>query len=111
MEKQLSPKDDKVFVIIDRILKQVFGRDATSIIYEYLERNHSLKPSDFSEKIDVFAKGLEEFLSSGAYFIENKILNDILAAQNPQCNIDLQLVVDMEEPELTNDMKSTVQNS
>ena len=99
METQLSPKEDKVFEIIDRVLKQVFGETSTRIIYEYLERRHSLTPSDFSEKMDVFAKGLEEFLNSGAYFIENKILNDIIAAYNSQQTLELQIAVDVEEPD------------
>ena len=32
---------------------------------------------DFSEKIDAFAKGMEDFLSSGAYVVESKILDKI----------------------------------
>ncbi|MEM2972090.1 MAG: hypothetical protein QW270_06700, partial [Candidatus Bathyarchaeia archaeon] len=32
---------------------------------------------EIAEKIDVFAKGLEEFLRSGAYVVEKKILEDI----------------------------------
>ncbi len=98
LETQLSPKEDKVFEIIDRILKQVFGENATHIIYEHLEHHHSLRPSDFSEKMDVFAKGLEEFLSSGAYFIENKILNEIIAASESRCEPELQIAVDVAEP-------------
>ena len=101
METQVNQKEDKVFEIIDRVLKQVFGEDATRIIYEYLERRHSLSPSDFSEKMDVFAIGLEEFLSSGAYFIENKILSDIIATHNSQSALELQIAVDGEKPILS----------
>jgi hypothetical protein len=32
---------------------------------------------NFPKKIDIFAKGLEDCLSSGAFAIENKILDDI----------------------------------
>ena len=32
---------------------------------------------DFSEKIDAFAKGIEDFLSSGAYVVESKILDSV----------------------------------
>jgi len=70
-------KEDKIFKIIDKVLKQVFGEEATLFIYKYLEQHYSLRQSEFSEKIDIFAKGLEECLSSGAFAIESKILEDI----------------------------------
>ena len=111
MEIQPIPKEDKVFEIIDRILKHVFGENATRIIYEHLERNHSLSLSDFSEKMDVFAKGLEDFLSSGAYFIENKILNDIIAASDLQCAPELQIAIDVEEPDYASQLKGATQNA
>ena len=70
-------KNDKIFQIIDSVLKQVFGEEATLFIYKYLQRRYSLCQSDFSKKIDVFAKGLEDCLSSGALAIESKILDEI----------------------------------
>ena len=70
-------EEDKIFKIIDKVLKQVFGEEATLCIYKYLEQRYSLHQSDFSKKIDVFAKGLEDCLSSGAFAIENKILEDL----------------------------------
>jgi hypothetical protein len=74
---QTNKKEDKISEIIDKVLKQVFGEEATLLIYKYLEVKHSLKRDEIAEKIDVFAKGLEEFLRSGAYVIEKKILEDI----------------------------------
>lgn len=70
-------EEDRISKIVYRVLKQVFGEEATHLIYKYLESNYSLKRNEVSEKIDVFAKGLEEFLKSGAYVIERKILEDI----------------------------------
>jgi hypothetical protein len=70
-------EEDKIFKIIDKVLKQVFGKDATRFIYKYLEQRYSLRQKDFTEKIDVFAKGLEDCLSSGAFAVESKILDDI----------------------------------
>jgi hypothetical protein len=70
-------REDKIFKIIDSVLKQVFGEEATRFIYKYLEQRYALRQNDFSEKIDVFAKGLEECLSSGAFVVENKILEDL----------------------------------
>ncbi|HUT17507.1 MAG TPA: hypothetical protein VMW84_04330 [Acidobacteriota bacterium] len=77
METLTRKKGDQIFKIIDKVLKQVFGEEATLFIYKYLEQRYSLRQSEFSEKIDVFAKGLEEWLSSGAFAIESKILDDI----------------------------------
>jgi hypothetical protein len=71
------PREDKIFKIIDSVLKQVFGENATHFIYKYLEQRYSLCQSEFSEKIDIFAKGLEDCLSSGAFAIEHKILEDL----------------------------------
>ncbi|MGC9345946.1 MAG: hypothetical protein ACP5ER_04040, partial [Candidatus Bathyarchaeales archaeon] len=63
--------------IIDRALKQIFGEEATRLMYRYLENNYSLKRNEIAEKIDVFSEGLERFLRSGAYAVERKILEDI----------------------------------
>jgi len=83
--------NDKIFQIIDKVLKQVFGEDATYFIYRYLEQHYSLCQSDFSRKIDVFAKGLEGCLSSGAFAIENKILDDISAVYGSFNKIDREI--------------------
>lgn len=74
----LSQKEElRVFEVIDRVLKQVFGEEATRLMYQYLERHYSWSQMGFTEKIDAFAKGMEVFLSSGAYAVENKILDSI----------------------------------
>lgn len=70
-------KDDKVAKIIDRVLVQIFGKEAALLIYRHLERNYSVKRGEIAEKLEPFAKGLEDFLQSGAYAIEKKILEDI----------------------------------
>lgn len=77
IQQKNNSEQDKISRIIDRVLTQVFGEQATHLIYRYLENNYSLKRNEVSAKIDVFAEGLEEFLRSGAYVIEQKILNDI----------------------------------
>ena len=77
LEQPIKKKEDTIFKIIDNVLKQVFGEEATLFIYKFLERNYSLRQSEFSEKIDTFAKGLEDCLSSGAFAVECRILDDI----------------------------------
>jgi hypothetical protein len=72
--------ENKIPQIVDRVLKQVFGEEAAHLIYGYIENHYSLKQDEIAEKIDLFAKGLEEFLSSGAYVIERKILEDIYSS-------------------------------
>ncbi|MGB9714323.1 MAG: hypothetical protein ACPLZC_05020 [Candidatus Bathyarchaeales archaeon] len=77
---QQKSSEDKISKVVDRVLRQVFGEEATRLIYKYLESRYSLKRDEISEKIDLFAKGLEEFLSTGAQVIEKRILEDIYSS-------------------------------
>jgi hypothetical protein len=77
IQQSTNRKDDKISRAIDKVLNQVFGQEATQLIYKHLEHNYSLKHDEISKKIDVFAQGLEEFLRSGAYVVEKRILQDI----------------------------------
>ena len=74
---QQNRNDDKISKVIDRVLRQVFGEEATTLIYRHLENKYAVKQDETAKKIDVFAEGLEEFLRSGAYVVEQKILEDI----------------------------------
>ena len=77
----LSKKEEnRVFEVIDRVLKQLFGEEATRVMYQHLEHHYSWSQRAFSERIEAFAKGMEEFLSSGAYIVENKILNTVYSS-------------------------------
>lgn len=80
LKQQTTAGDDKISKIIDRVLNQIFGKEATLLIYKHLERNYSVKRHELGEKLELFAKGLEDFLKSGAYAIERKILEDIWAS-------------------------------
>jgi hypothetical protein len=80
VNQQTSKEKEKIARIIDSVLRQVFGEEATRLIYRYLESNYSLKRIEIAEKIELFAKGLEGFLRSGAYVIERKILEDIYSS-------------------------------
>jgi hypothetical protein len=75
--KQIERNEDNIFKVIDRVLNQVFGREATLLIYRHLEHNYCLKRNQISERIEIFARGLEDFLRSGAYVVERKILEDV----------------------------------
>ena len=80
LTKQKHEYDDRASKAIDKVLRKIFGNEATLLIYKYLENRYSLKQDEIVEKIDVFAEGLEEFLMSGAYIIEKKILEDIYSS-------------------------------
>lgn len=90
--QQTRNKNDAVLEIIDKVLNQVFGKEATLLIYRHLEHNYSLKRCDISEHIDLFAHGLEDFLRSGAYVIERKILEDINSDSSLLRRIELENV-------------------
>jgi hypothetical protein len=85
-----SKEENKIFRIIDRVLTQVFGEEATSLIYKHLELRYSLSRSEFATKIDVFTKGLQKFLGSGAYAVESKILDDIYSSYGSLRKIGLE---------------------
>jgi hypothetical protein len=85
-------REDKISKIIDKVLNQVFGKEATTLIYRYLENNYSVKRGEISQKIDLFAKGLEEFLRTGAYVIEKKILEDIYSSYGLLRRLELEKI-------------------
>ncbi|NWF87115.1 hypothetical protein HXY32_04830 [Candidatus Bathyarchaeota archaeon] len=80
LTRQVGGKEDKISRIINKVLNQIFGAEATHLIYRHLESKYALRRDEIAEKIDVFAVGLEEFLRSGAYVIERKILEDIYSS-------------------------------
>jgi len=77
LTKQKQKYENKASKAIDKVLRKIFGDEATLLIYKHLENCYSLRQDEIVEKIDVFAEGIEELLSSGAYVIEKKILEDL----------------------------------
>jgi len=67
---------DPVFQIVNNVLTQVFGEKAVQIIYQHLENRYALQRNEFADKIDLFAKGLENLLHANASYIERRILKD-----------------------------------
>ena len=62
---------------VDEELKRIFGKEATLIIYGYLENNLSLRREEIAEKIELFSKGIDKFFGSGARMLERTILTDL----------------------------------
>jgi hypothetical protein len=73
----INPQQERILKAIDKALTQIFGKEAAHIIYNYIEENHEVRKEEIIEKLENFTRGLEEFLSTGAYAIEKKILEDI----------------------------------
>jgi hypothetical protein len=107
--QQTNKKEDKIPKIIDKVLRQVFGEEATHLIYRHLEKSYSLKQDEIAEKIDVFAQGLEEFLRSGAYVIERKILEDIYSSYGLLRRLELERT--QEECDFVSQVKSLMRKA
>ena len=45
--------EEKITKIVDQVLKQVFGTEATRLIYKYLETKHSMKEGEIAEQAQV----------------------------------------------------------
>jgi len=90
IQQTTNRSDAKIEKIIDRVLRQVFGEEATHLIYRHLESNYSLKEEEVADRIEIFAAGLEDFLRSGAYVIEQKILEDIYSSYGLLRRIELE---------------------
>jgi len=101
--------DEQVSNVIDKVLRQVFGEEATLLIYRHLERNYSLKREEIGQKIESFAQGLEDFLRSGAIVVERKILEDIYQSSGLIKRWELDNVAD--ERGFVSQMKSLLQRA
>lgn len=75
--KRRTKFDKKLVNITEKVLKQVFGEDATASICKYLEKNYRLKLEEIPNKPEVFSKALESYLDSGAMVIESIILENL----------------------------------
>jgi len=68
--------------VIDKVLTEVFGRKATLYIYNYLEDTYGLHLNQFSGKLDLFSKGLEECLGTAAIAVQTRIVNALSQMQD-----------------------------
>lgn len=92
LTQQTCKENEKIVKIIDRVLKHVFGSEATRLIYRYLETRYGVRSDEIAEKIDLFAEGLEEFLRTGACVIERKILEDIYSSYGLLRRLELERI-------------------
>ena len=78
-KRTLKPEknSERLFKIVDKVLRQIFGEPATLFIYEYLEEKHSLKREDIPGQLEIFTEGLEKYLSHfGASVILQTLFNE-----------------------------------
>lgn len=108
LSKQTPKKEEKIPKIIDRVLKQIFGEEATTSIYRYLEKNYAVKQNEVADRIDLFAQGLEEFLRSGAFVIERKILEDIYSSYGLLRRLELERI---QEEDFASQVKSLMRRA
>jgi hypothetical protein len=70
-------KPERLFKIVDKVLKQIFGEPATLFIYKHLEEKHSLKREDIVHELEIFTEGLEKYLGdSGTLVILETLFNE-----------------------------------
>jgi len=69
--------DTLLLKTIDNSLKEVFTENVASTIYAYLKSSYALDQEQIPEKLDLFQDGLHNFLSTGAYVVENVILENL----------------------------------
>lgn len=72
--------DNTVHKTVNDALSQIFGYAATLIIYSHLEKTDSLTPEEIPKRLDAFARGLEDFLDSGALVVERIILKNLYSS-------------------------------
>jgi len=68
-----NKQSEKLNKVVDNALNQILGQEATQIIYDYLENNHSIQRHEIALKLDSFNHALKEFLGTGAIVIEKVI--------------------------------------
>lgn len=69
--------DESIIEAIDVRLKQIFGDVGTMAIYNYLQSALSLPQEEIPGKLEIFAEGLDRFLSSGSKVVEKVILDGL----------------------------------
>ena len=79
MISQFSPqnKERQTVEVIDNILNQILGQEATQIIYKYLESNYLIQKHEIVEKLYSFNGALQQYLGAGAAIIKKVIMQSL----------------------------------
>lgn len=63
-----------VLECIDEGMREIFGEMGARLILDYLNREGWLRRPQIAERLEVFKRGLTEFLGSGAAVVEHAVL-------------------------------------
>lgn len=78
MTKPLSQNtSEKLNKLVDEVLNQILGQEATQIVYNYLENNYCIQRHEIVKKLDSFNHALEEYLGASAVVIEKVIQKNL----------------------------------
>lgn len=72
--QKLDKYEEMLNEAVDRTLNRVFGSTATSVIYNHLENNYSIRKNEIAKKLESFTQAMQEYLNSGATVVEKEIL-------------------------------------
>jgi len=63
--------------VVDDTLKEILGKNAAEIIYDYLKNEFSLGLEEIPRKPEAFSTGLNKFIGSGSLALEKAIVKNI----------------------------------
>jgi len=73
--------------VIDKVLNQMLGREATEVFYDHLRTTHSIQRDNLVQELDLFNHALREYLGSGAVIIE-QVIHRNLELNEPEIGRD-----------------------
>jgi len=78
MKKQkLNSTHRKIALLIDEQLTRIFGKEATLLIYKYLQKKYGCTMNEIYQNMERFIEGLQSFLGSGAIVVEKAVLSKL----------------------------------
>lgn len=89
--QNLPPNESiqKLNKVVDKVLNQILGPQAAQIIYNYLENKYCIHKDEIAEKLGTFSWALREYLGTGAFVIEEVIIENLgLGGYEASKNID-----------------------
>ncbi len=70
-------KENGTVKVIDDLLNQVLGENATQVFYKYLEKNYSIQKHEIVKKLDSFDMALKDSFGAAAGVLENLIIQNL----------------------------------
>jgi hypothetical protein len=86
---QAINQDEEPNAVIDRVLNQILGREATRIIYDHLATSHLLQRDQMAQKFDTLTSVLRDYLGVGAVIVERVMLENLGVDLQQNDNVDL----------------------